>query len=82
MHMTTIMAVVGGPLLIALVDLIRRRNSRLQRTGGFPALPVMAFPGGRTLVQDSAVDQQAFSLVDVAPPVVEEVAFQIRSPLR
>jgi hypothetical protein len=73
-HMTTIMAVVGGPLLIALVDLIRRRKSRLERTSpGFPALPVLAFPGGRALVKEPAVDQPVFSVVDVVPPVVEQV---------
>jgi hypothetical protein len=78
--MTTIVAVVGGPLLIALVDLIRRRKSRLEwKLRGFPVLPVMAVSGGRALLTDPAANEPVaiepvVALAEVASPVAEEVA--------
>jgi hypothetical protein len=70
--MTTIVAVVGGPLLIALVDLLRRRNSRLELTArGFPKLPVGAIPGGRSLLSEPVAD---VSVAAEVAPKLEETA--------
>jgi len=72
--MTTIVAVVGGPLLIALVDLLRRRNARLElATRGFPMLPMAAIPGGRSLLSEPAVTEPVVPVAKVALPL-EEVA--------
>ncbi len=58
--MTILAAVVGGPLLVALIDLIRRRKTRPERViRGFPMLPVPEISGGRALLSDPATHEQA-----------------------
>jgi hypothetical protein len=71
--MTTIVAVVGGPLLIALMDLVRRRNLRLERNAlGFPLLPATATPGGRALLNDPALTEQVIAVAEPVPAFVEQ----------
>jgi hypothetical protein len=65
--MTSMVAIVGGPLLIALADLVRRHHSRAQDIRDFPMPPVEAFAGGRNLVRYPGADVP----VDDVPEVPE-----------
>jgi hypothetical protein len=71
--MTTMVAIVGGPLLVALIDLMRRRKTRPERViSGFPMLPVPEIPGGRTLLSDPAIHEKEIPLAEVNPPMAEK----------
>ena len=71
-------AIVGGPLLIALADLLRRRYSRVQDIRGFPMLPVEAFDGGRTLVRYADVPVADVPMADT--PEAPEVDLAYAEP--
>jgi hypothetical protein len=55
------------------MDLVRRRNLRLERNAlGFPLLPATATPGGRALLNDPALTEQVVAAAEPVAVFVEQ----------